>query len=145
MSFSDLFKSGGQTRNMLHFAVLAKIAHVDGEINETEQEILNKFAKKLSIGKEQAEEVLAHLDQYPLPSVAFKQERLEYLFELFQVIYADHEIDELEEQSIYKYAIALGFNEEEAKRVIEISIKIFGGKISLEDYLLFHEFLAQKK
>lgn len=140
MPFSDLFTSGGQTRNMLHFAVLAKIATVDGEINETEQKILNRFARKLSLGNEQAEEVIAHLDQYPLPSVTLKEERLEYLYELFQVIYADHEIDEQEEQSIHKYAIALGFNEEEAKKVIATSIRIFGGKISLEDYMLFQKF-----
>lgn len=134
MSIIDLFESGIQKNNLKHFAAIANIAVIDGEVNESERVLLEKFAKKLDIDEAHYNEVLENPLKYPIPSSNNKEERLQYIFELFQMIYADHEIDEPETKLIYKYAIGLGCSETWAKEVIAKSIKIFGGGIDFEDY-----------
>lgn len=141
MAISDLYTSGTQKNNVSHFAAIANIAAVDGKINKEEGLLLRKFANKLDISDAHYEEVLKDPTKYPIPSLHHKDERLEYIFELFQMIYADHEIDEPEAKLIYKYALGLGCSEERAKNVIAKSIKIFEGKFDFEDY----KFLIEKK
>lgn len=134
MSIVDLFKSGIQKNNLKHFAAIANIALIDGEVNENERVLLEKFAKKLDIDEAHYNEVLENSSKYPIPLSNSKEERLQYIFELFQMIYADHEIDEPEEKLIYKYAIGLGCSETKSRDVIAKSIKVFGGGIDFEDY-----------
>lgn len=134
MSIVDLFESGIQKNNLKHFAAIANIAVIDGEVNENERVLLEKFAKKLDIDEAHYNEVLKKPSKFPIPSSNSKEERLQYIFELFQMIYADHEIDEPEAKLIYKYAIGLGCSEARSRDVIAKSIKIFGGGIDFEDY-----------
>ena len=131
---SKLFVSGIQENNIAHLAAMANIAAIDGEINEQEEQLLLKFAKKLDIGESHYQEILEDPDKYPINPPNTKLERLEYIYDLFKMIYADHEIDEPETRLIYRYAIGLGCSSERAKEVIEKSIKIFGGSIDFEDY-----------
>lgn len=142
MSFSQLYESGTQKRNVLHFAAIANMALVDGELNLEEQKMLNTFSRKLDIGKEQYEEILKNVSNYPLPNVTTIKERFEYIYELFCMIYADHEIDDPEMHLIRKYAIGIGFDEIMADKLIEISIKIFGGKVSFDEYTLLVKLLS---
>ena len=72
MSVSDLFESQAQKKNVLHFAILVKMALVDGAINTTEREMLVKFARKLSIAEDQVAYILKHIHDYPIQSVEFK-------------------------------------------------------------------------
>ncbi|MFD1079775.1 hypothetical protein, partial [Longispora fulva] len=55
--------------------------------------------------------------------------------DLFKIIFADHMIDEEEEELLRKYAIGLGFSSEVSEGIIKRSIQIFSGHISFEDYL----------
>jgi len=143
MSFSQLYESGTQKRNVLHFAAIANMALVDGELNLDEQKMLNTFSRKLDIGKEQYDEILGNVSSYPLPNVTTIKERFEYIYELFCMIYADHEIDESEMHLVRKYAIGIGFGKEKANKLIASSIKIFSGKISFEEYSLFVKILTE--
>lgn len=143
MSFSQLYESGTQKRNVLHFAAIANMALIDGELNLEEQKMLNTFSRKLDISKEQYEEILDNASGYPLPNVTTIKERFEYIYELFCMIYADHEIDNPEMNLIRKYAIGLGFEKEIAYKLIDTSVKIFSGKISFEEYSLFVKALAK--
>ncbi|NAS32551.1 TerB family tellurite resistance protein [Flavobacteriaceae bacterium R38] len=143
MSFSELYESGTQKRNVLHFAAIANMALVDGELNLDEEKMLNRFSRKLAISKEQYEEIMSNVSSYPLPNIFTIKERFEYIYELFCMIYADHEIDEPEMHLIHKYAIGIGFEKEMANKLINASIKIFSGKISFEEYSLFVKILAE--
>jgi uncharacterized tellurite resistance protein B-like protein len=134
MSISEIYESSEQKSNIAHFAAIANIALVDGQMNDDEIKLLKRFATKLNIDEHQYASVIKNLDKYPIPSANSKEERLEYIFELFRMIYVDHKIDEQELKLIHKYAIGLGCNSEKAKDVIKKSMKIFGGEISFENY-----------
>jgi len=135
MSFADLYSSGEHRRNLAHFASLATLASIHGEISSEEKKLLDRFANKLDITKSEYDEVLKKGNKYPIDSTPDSEKRLERLFDLFRIVYIDHEIDDEEMILIKKYAIGLGFTGEKADKVIERSIAIFGGKLDFEDYL----------
>ncbi|HAI39375.1 MAG TPA: hypothetical protein DCM40_15325, partial [Maribacter sp.] len=130
-----LYTSGEHRRNLAHFAALATLASVDGEISTEERKMLDRFATKLDITKSEYEEVFKKENKYPIDSTPDSEKRLERLYDLFRIVYSDHEIDDEERILIKKYAIGLGFTGDKADKVIERSVAIFGGKIDFEDYL----------
>lgn len=135
MPILDLYKHSEKRQNLAHFASLASLAAVDGEINPPEKDVLDRFAYKLNITKEEYKEVMKKENKYPImPSNSYK-ERLERLYDLFSIIYADHAIDHEEMVMLKRYALGLGFTDAQANKVIEKSVAIFSGRISFENYL----------
>jgi len=134
MSFIDLFESGEHSRNLGHFASLANIASVDGALAETEEKLLRRFARKLDIEEAEYAEVLKNPGKYPINPPNDADRRLERMHDLFQMIFADHDIDDEEHQLVERYAIGLGYTEELAKKLIKRSITIYQGGLDLEDY-----------
>lgn len=134
MSFTDLFESGEHSRNLGHFASIANIASVDGEINPEEEKMLKRFARKLDIEEEEYNQVLKNPGKYPINPPNDSERRLERIHDLFEMIFADHEIDDHERFLIEKYAIGLGYTAEIAQDLIKRSIAIYSGGLSLEDY-----------
>ena len=134
MSFSDLFGSGEHLRNLSHFASIVNLAAVDGEINNEEEILLKRFAKKLDISEDEYEKVLENPLTFPLGSYNSIERRLERLHDLFRIIFADHEIDDEERELIKRYAIGLGFSSQASEGIINRSIQIFSGQLHFEDY-----------
>ena len=134
MPFIDLYEQGTQNRKLAHFATLASLAAVDGEINPKEKAILDKFAFKLNITEAQYKEVMKKENKYPIETPHSSEQRLKRLFDFFQIIFSDHEIDDIERKMVEKYAIGLGFPIAKAEEIIAKSEAIFTGKIAFEDY-----------
>lgn len=134
MSFKDLYGNSEHRRNLAHFAAIATLASVDGEINEEELTLINRFARKLVISEEEYKTVMKNPNKYPIDPPTSLDRRLERMYDLFKIIFADHEIDDEERALIKKYAIGLGYSNDAADQVITRSIDIFSGKIDFEDY-----------
>lgn len=134
MAFNDLFDSGKHKKNLGHFASIVTLASADGAVNENELALLKRLARKLDVDNSEFEEILETPNRYPINPPNNKFERLERIYDLFKIVYADHHMDDNEEKLVNKYAIGLGFNSEDAKRIIDKSKEIFGGKINYEDY-----------
>lgn len=135
MSISDLFGSGEHLRNLGHFASIVNLAAVDGEINSFEEQRLKRFAAKLDISEEEYKKVLKNPTAFPLNSYYSVEQRLERLYDLFQIIFTDHSVGEEEMGLIKKYALGLGFSSEASEKIIKRSVQIFSGEIAYEDYL----------
>lgn len=134
MSFTDLFESGAHSRNLGHFASIASIASVDGELSIEEEKMLQRFATKLDIGEAEFKEVLKNPTKYPINPPNSAEKRLERMHDFFDMIFADHDIDDEEHHILEKYAIGLGYTEEIANDLIARSIQIYRGGLSMEDY-----------
>ncbi|MFV8280505.1 TerB family tellurite resistance protein [Christiangramia marina] len=134
MSFSDLFGSGEHLRNLSHFASIVNLAAIDGEINDREEKLLQRFARKLDINEEEYAKVIENPKAFPLTGSNSVERRLERLHDLFKIIFADNEIDEEETELIKRYAIGLGFSSQASEGIIERSIQIFSGQLNFEDY-----------
>ena len=133
MSFSDLFGTGEHLRNLGHFAAIVNLAAADGPINEREEAQLKRFAMKLDIGEEEYSKVLKNPTAFPIHPNNSVEGRLERLYDLFRIIYSDHDIEEEEEELLRKYAIGLGFSPEVSEGIIKRSMQIFSG-MSFDDY-----------
>lgn len=141
MPILDLYEHGDHRKNLAHFATLASLAAVDGEINPKEKAVLEKFAFKLNITEAEMKEVMKKENKYPIETPHSGEKRFKRLFEFFQIIFSDHYIDEDERKIVEKYAIGLGFSPKKAKEVINKSIAIFSGQIAFEDY---HELIKRE-
>ena len=141
MSFNDLFDSGNHKKNLGHFASIVTLAAADGTINSEEETLLKRFARRLDVDDTEYAEIMATPNRYPINPPNNKDERLERLYDLFKIIYIDHQIDENEDKLIHKYAIGLGFDNKDVERIIKKSKELFGGKIQFDDY----DFLISKK
>ena len=134
MSFTDLFDSGEHRRNLGHFAAIANMASVDGEISLEEEKLLKRFAVKLDIEESEYDEVLENPNKFPINPPNNTEKRLERLHDLFRMIYVDHGIDDHERFLIEKYAIGLGFSADVSQKLIKRSIEIFSGGVDFDDY-----------
>ncbi len=135
MGFSDLYTSGEHRRNLAHFAALATLASVDGEVSTEEKKMLESFANKLDITESEYAEVMKKENKYPIDPPHSAEKRLERLFDLFRIIFSDHQIDHDEMLLLKRYAIGLGFSGVKADKIIERSVSIFSGRIDFDDYL----------
>ena len=110
------------------------MASIDGELNPEEEKMLKRFARKLDIDEDEYTAVLKNPGKYPINPPNSSERRLERIHDLFQIIFADHEIDDHERFLIEKYAIGLGYTAEIAQDLIKRSIAIYSGGLSFEDY-----------
>lgn len=135
MSIKDLYGNPEYSSNLAHFAALATLAASDGPIMEDEQQLLDRFARKLSISDKDYEEVMDPANKYPIAPQVNSEQRLERLYDLFKIVFLDHKVDDQEMILLKRYAIGLGFSSEGADQVIERSVAIFSGKIAFDEYL----------
>ncbi len=134
MTIKDLYERGDHSGNLGHFASIVNMAAVDGELNEAEKALLQRFAGKLNIEESSYKEILKNPKEFPIVPPLSADKRLERMLDLFKMIFADNEIDDDERDLIKRYAIGLGYTEELADKLIKRSIEIFNGGLDLEDY-----------
>ena len=139
MPIIDLYKNSESRRNLAHFAAMASLAAVDGEINPQEKKILDRFAEKLGITQAEYKEVMKKENKYPIESPLEMEERLERLYDFFRIIFADNDIEGDQMGMVEKYAVALGFPPARANALVQKSTKIFKGQIPFEDYMYLME------
>lgn len=135
MAYSDLFHSGEHLRNVNHFAAIVNLASVDGEINEQEKIVVDRFAHKLDITEQEYKTIVENPQEFPISAYNNEEKRLEHLHDLFKIIFADNIIDKEEEELIKRYSIGLGFSSEISEKIIKRSIEIFSGQLDFDDYL----------
>lgn len=141
MSLEDLFSGGSHKRKLGHFSALVNVALVDGPMTPEEEFLLLRFARKLDINELEYNEILKNPTKYPVFPTHSQEIRLKQLHDIFRIVYSNKELDEEEAAFLNRYAIVLGFNETEAKRIIDRSIQIFSGGLDFYDY----EYLLNKK
>ncbi len=134
MPIIDLYEHGDKRKNLAHFATLASLAAVDGEINEKEKAILDKFAFKLDITDAEYKEVMKKDNKYPIETPHSGEKRLKRLFEFFQMAFSDQTVGDDQLRFIERYAIGLGYSPDKAVEIVKKSFDIFCGKIAFEDY-----------
>ena len=124
MSFSELFTSGFKQRNRDHFAAIVRVALSDGIITDEEKAFINRTAINLEIEDAEVAEIMANPDSYPINPPANEQRRLERLFDLTRMVYADHIADEGEIQLLNRLVVGLGFATDDANAIAEKALTL---------------------
>lgn len=135
MSFSDLFDSGFKKRNEDHFAALVRVAMDDGVITEDEQAFLDRVARSLNIGENDYKLILEDYKSHPINPPTSYDRRLERLYDLSRMVYADHIKGEQEEVLLKKLAVGLGFNTENSKYIVDKALNLVNDGADLDTFM----------
>ena len=123
MSFSNLYTSRFKSRNRDHFAAIVRIALADGIISDQEQAFINRTAINLEIEDTEVNSIIGNINDYPINPPVSKQIRLERLYDLSRMVFADNIADEAEKKLMHRLVIGLGFEVDKANEIIEKSFQ----------------------
>lgn len=135
MSISDLFDSGFKKRNEDHFAAIVRVAMDDGVITNEEKAFLDRLASNLDISDSDYKIILKDYQSHPInPPVSYDQ-RLERLYDLARMVYADHIRDEHQEVLLRKLAVGLGFHAVNAKYIVDKALTLVSNGVDLDTFM----------
>ncbi|HSD07205.1 TerB family tellurite resistance protein [Flavobacterium sp.] len=135
MPFSDLFNSESIQRARGHFSAIVRVAHAGGNITEEEQNFLDKLALTLQISKEEYEEILRDPNKHPINAPYLYTERLEALYKLARLVHRDHQLGDLQEHLLVKFALALGFTPGNVNYIVDKALKLVDLQVDEETFL----------
>ncbi|WP_372745152.1 TerB family tellurite resistance protein [Lutibacter sp.] len=134
MGLSDYNLSGEQKRNIAHFASVVKLALADHVITEGEEKLLKRIAKKFHILDEKYQEILESPDDFPMSAPHNYDERIEHLYDLAKMVFADGDAKGEEASVLRKICIGLGFPHDNVVKVADEAIHLVLNNENLEDF-----------
>lgn len=124
MSISDLFDSGFKDRNKGHFASIVRVAMENGHLSEEERLFLDKLAKRLEISDAEYKEILASPMSFPINPPYLHVQRLERLYDLSRMVYADHVLGPKQKEILTRFALALGFTPGNVQYIVDKALSL---------------------
>ena len=109
MSIANIYLSGDQKRNISHFANIVKIAKSDGEISKEEEDLLKAIAKQYQITDDNYKAIFKDPEYYPIRAQLGCEERIERLYDLLKMVFADHKLRSMEVSILRKIVVGLAF------------------------------------
>jgi len=135
MPFSDLFNSESIQRNRGHFSAIVRVAHAGGNITEQEQKFLDKLAVALQISDDEYQEILKDPSKHEINAPYLYIERLEALYKLARLVHRDHQLGDLQEHLLIKFALALGFTPGNVNYIVNKALKLVDKEVDEETFL----------
>lgn len=134
MALSDYNLSGEQKRNIEHFASVVRLAMADNVITEGEEKLLKRLAKHFHILEEKYNEILKNPSEYPVHTPHNYNERIEHLYDLGKMIYADEDVSGDEAKVLKSICVGLGFPIDNVEKVVDETIHLILNNNDLEDF-----------
>ncbi|MGG8495879.1 TerB family tellurite resistance protein [Tenacibaculum sp. TC6] len=134
MSISDLYSSGKHLQEIGHFASIVKIAKIDNVITDSEQKLLDVMAKRLHISSEEYTNILKNPEKFPVNPPVSYDERIERLYRLTKMIFADEIVDLQEVGILRKIAVALQFPVDNVEKVCDEAIHLVMNDNDLDNF-----------
>lgn len=135
MSFSDLFDSGFKKRNEDHFASIVRVAMSDDVINDAEKAFLDRLARNLNISELTYAEILKDYKSHPINPPLSYDRRLERLFDLARMVWADRIEGKDQVKMLKKLSIGLGFNPVNTKYITDKALKLVHQEVDIDVFI----------
>ena len=135
MSFSELFESGFKKRNEDHFASIVRVAMSDGVINDAEKQFLDRLATNLDITEQDYKEILKDYKKHPINAPHSYDKRLERLYDLARMVWADHVEGPKQVRLLEKLCIGLGFNQDNVKYIADKALTLVHYEVELDEFI----------
>ncbi len=135
MAIFDAYENAEFRNRISVLATLVKLSLADGVLDENEMKIITKVARDYGlIDQDQLLYIIKNYDKYTIEPAYNYDERIEELYNLTKIIYADGRMDE-EELKILKNAIvALGFPPKNADVIFETAVGLIADDADLEAF-----------
>ena len=134
MSISDLYSSGFRERNCDHFASIVRVALADGVINPKEKAFLDRLSKNLDISEDDYEKILENPFAYPINPPVLYDTRLERLYDIGRMVYADHIADDEEMSLMIRLATGLGFTPGNVEFIVKKAMYLLSLGVDVEEF-----------
>lgn len=135
MSILDLFDSGFRSRNKDHFAAIVRVAMSDDVITEEERAFLHRLAAKLHITEEEYKQILKDYKTHKINPPTSYDARLERLYDLARMVYADHVLGEKQTGILERLAVGLGFSTGNVSYVVDKALKLVHAGVDLDNFI----------
>jgi|SRR6218665_428897 len=135
MSISDLFDSEFKSRNKGHFSAIVRVAIADGDMSAEEKEFLDKLAIRLEISPAEYVEILDNPLKYPINPPYLHTQRLERLYDLSRMVYADHILGPKQKEILTKFALALGFTPGNVSFIVDKAMSLLMLNVDLDSFV----------
>jgi uncharacterized tellurite resistance protein B-like protein len=135
MSISDLFDNEFKNRNKGHFSAIVRVAVADGLLSSEEKLFLDKLAHNLEISKEEYDEILEDPLKYPINPPYLYTQRLERLYDLSRMVFADHVLGQRQKNILIKFAVALGFTPSNVTYIVDKALSLLVQNVDLDTFV----------
>ena len=135
MSILDLFDSGFKKRNQDHFAAIVRVAMSDGVITEDERIFLHRLAANLDITEQDYKDILKNYKDHGINPPTSYDKRLERLYDLARMVYADHVLGEGQTALLERLGIGLGFSTGNISYVVDKALKLVNAGVDKENFI----------
>lgn len=135
MAISDLFDNEFRKRNKDHFASIVRVAMSDDVISEGEQDFLNRLAGRLNISEADYKKIMKDYDSHPINPPVSYDERLERLYDLTRMVWADGIREEEQVKLLRKFCVGLGFHATNVRYVSEKALELVRNEHDLEEFI----------
>jgi len=134
MSISDIHLSGKHKSELGHFANIVQIAKQDNLITEGEQKLLDRLASKLNVNELEYQKLLKEPEKYPLNPPVSYNERIERLYDLTKMIFADGNVSLEEVKLMQKIAIGLSFPIKNTEKICDEAVHLIMNNNNFDDF-----------
>ena len=111
MSIADLFENGERKQDKGHFRNLVMIAESDGEVSDTELNLLAELGMKLGLTEAQLEDIKNNPEKYKINPPSDRTERFEQMINLVQMVQVDGKVTDGEMNVLERVAIGIGYKD----------------------------------
>jgi len=135
MTILDAFENAEYRNRISIVATLIKLSFADGVLDENEMKIIERVARKYGIGDdENLKFLIKNFDKFSVQPTYNYNDRIEELYYMAKIIYADGSIDK-EELKILKNAIvALGFPATKVDEIYETAVGKIADDADLDEF-----------
>ena len=134
MEITNYKLGGDQKRNFAHFGSIVRLAMADGIITEGEEILLKRLAKKFHILMDRYDEILEDPKKFPIYTPNKYEERIEHLYDLTKMVFADEEATGDEAKILRKFCIGIGFPVDNAEKIADEAIHLVLNDEDLDDF-----------
>lgn len=118
-----------------HFLRLYSIAFTDDNFHPLELKMLYDFAEERGVPKEKLDELLLNPTAVKAKIPEKLDDKITYLYQLSQMIWADGRVDENERNTLKKYIKMFGFEEDNIPELAEYLLNSVKEEVSIEEIL----------
>jgi len=135
MSILEAYEKGGFRNEISVLATLVKLSLSDGVLDESEMKVIKRVADDYGFNDPfELQEIIKNHEKYSIEPAYNYDERIEQLYRLMQVIYADDHLDKAELKIVKNSIVALGFPVKNTDVIFETAVGLIADEADLEDF-----------
>jgi len=135
MGIIDAYENAEFKNKISVLATLIKLSLADGVLDENEMKVIEKLAREYGLlDPDDLQYIIKNYEKYSLEPTYDYDERIEQLYYLTKIIYADGRIDKNELKILKNAIVALGFPPKNVDEIYETAIGLIVDDTDLDEF-----------